>query len=168
MPKDYYKILGVLKSASNDDIKKAFRKLSHQHHPDKGGDQEKFKEINEAYQVLSDPKKRATYDQFGSADFSGRQNSWAGFDPSSMGGFEFNFGGGLGDIFEDFFGSTVATIQAEVQISVSQAVLGDTLKLRIESESFDLTIPPGTQDGQQFAFKGKGKATRRGRGDLII
>src|SRR3989344_809807 len=62
---DYYEVLGVQKSASQDEIKKAFHKLAHKYHPDKGGDEKKFKEINEAYQVLSDQQKRAQYDQFG-------------------------------------------------------------------------------------------------------
>ena len=63
---DYYEVLGVTKSASQDEIKKAFHKLAHKYHPDKGGDEKKFKEINEAYQVLSDAQKRQQYDQFGS------------------------------------------------------------------------------------------------------
>ncbi|MBI4779616.1 DnaJ domain-containing protein, partial [Candidatus Falkowbacteria bacterium] len=68
MNKDYYKVLGVDKGASPEEIKKAFRKLAHEHHPDKkSGDEAKFKELNEAYQVLSDSKKRSQYDQFGSA-----------------------------------------------------------------------------------------------------
>ncbi|MDP1760246.1 MAG: DnaJ domain-containing protein, partial [Candidatus Woesebacteria bacterium] len=62
---DYYEVLGVQKSASQDEIKKAFHKLAHKYHPDKGGDEKKFKEINEAYQVLSDKQKRAQYDQYG-------------------------------------------------------------------------------------------------------
>ena len=68
MAKDYYQTLGVDRQASQDDIKKAFRKLAHEHHPDKGGNEAKFKEINEAYQALGDAEKRARYDQFGSAD----------------------------------------------------------------------------------------------------
>ena len=69
MAKNYYNTLGVEKSATQDEIKKAFRKLAHQYHPDKsGGDEAKFKEANEAYQVLGDPQKRAQYDQFGSAE----------------------------------------------------------------------------------------------------
>lgn len=68
MAKDYYETLGVQKSASKDEIKKAFHKLAHKYHPDKsGGDDAKFKEVNEAYQILSDDQKRAQYDQFGSA-----------------------------------------------------------------------------------------------------
>lgn len=97
--KDYYAVLGVGKDSSTDDIKKAYRKLAMKYHPDQGGDQEKFKEVNEAYQVLGDDQKRRQYDQFGSAG------------PSGMGGGGFDFsgfqGGGfsdMGDIFETFFG----------------------------------------------------------------
>jgi molecular chaperone DnaJ len=96
--KDYYEILGLQKGASDDDIKKAFRKLAIKYHPDKNqGDkeaEERFKEINEAYQVLTDPQKKAQYDQYGTTDFSG------GFD----GGFDFSDMGGFGDIFDTFFG----------------------------------------------------------------
>ncbi|MFH1822972.1 MAG: DnaJ domain-containing protein, partial [Patescibacteria group bacterium] len=114
MSKDYYKILGVEKNASAEEIKKAFRKLAHQHHPDKkGGNEKKFKEINEAYQVLSDQKKRAQYDQFGSAfehaqagggfsgfdgfrDFSGYANGFS----KDKAGWSFDMGD-LGDVFGD-------------------------------------------------------------------
>jgi len=110
MAKNYYEILGVEKGASDEEIKKAYRKLAHQHHPDKqGGDEAKFKEINEAYQVLSDKQKRAQYDQFGSS-FDGANpgqgaGGFGGFDFSGFGGANgFNFEGDLGDIFGDIFG----------------------------------------------------------------
>lgn len=109
MPKDYYKILGVDKNASEEDIKKAFRRLAHQYHPDKsGGDEAKFKEVNEAYQVLSDKQKRSRYDNFGTADFGGaggvNWNDFAGGGfPGGFGGFEGVDFGDLGDIFETFF-----------------------------------------------------------------
>lgn len=97
--KDYYAVLGLEKGASDDDIKKAFRKLAIKYHPDKNQGnaeaEEKFKEINEAYQVLSDPQRKAQYDQFGTTDFSGA----GGFD-----GFDFGGMGGFGDIFETIFG----------------------------------------------------------------
>ncbi|MEI6222797.1 MAG: molecular chaperone DnaJ [bacterium] len=104
--RDYYEVLGVSRDASVDDIKKAFRRLAKVHHPDlnkDAGNDEKFKELNEAYEVLSDQQKRQTYDQFGHAAAQG------GFDPSGAGGFDFSgFQGGggfgdLGDIFETFF-----------------------------------------------------------------
>lgn len=107
--KDYYKILGVSKNASADEIKKAYRKLAHQYHPDKShGDEAKFKEVNEAYQVLSDKEKRAQYDQFGSA-FDGSQG-FSGFQGTNGQPFGFGFDfsgmddvGDLGDIFSSFF-----------------------------------------------------------------
>lgn len=104
MAKDYYAILGVAKSASQDEIKAAFRKLAHQHHPDKGGEEAKFKEVNEAYQVLGDAEKRAKYDQFGSAAFeNGGAGGFGGFDFGGA-GFDPNMFGDLGDIFGGMFG----------------------------------------------------------------
>ncbi len=101
--KDYYAALGLEKGASDADIKKAFRKLAIKYHPDKNqGNKEaenKFKEINEAYQVLSDPDKKAKYDMYGTVDFDG-----SGFGSGGFGGFDFSDMGGFGDIFESFFG----------------------------------------------------------------
>ncbi|MCW1930666.1 MAG: molecular chaperone DnaJ [Candidatus Kerfeldbacteria bacterium] len=147
MAKDYYNILGVGKSASQDEIKKAFRKLAHQHHPDKeGGDVEKFKEINEAYQILSDEQKRKAYDQFGEAGVNGQGGfsgaggfSWSDF--ARQAGFgDGNFQGGanfdLGDIFSDFFGGGArqggarrrqargADIHMDVDITFEEAAFG--------------------------------------------
>lgn len=105
--KDYYDILGVSKGASDDDIKKAYRKLAHQHHPDKaGGEEAKFKEVNEAYQVLSHKEKRAQYDAYGHAFEGGGAPPGGG---GGFGGFEWNTAGGFNtegfsDIFGDFFG----------------------------------------------------------------
>lgn len=146
MGKDYYKILGVDKSASQDDIKRAFRKLAHQYHPDKeGGDEAKFKEVNEAYQVLGKEDKRKQYDQFGSTfdqqgGFGGGMN-WEDFMKyarngqagGNMGGFDFG-GIDLGDIFGDIFGfgggrrksrsSRGNDIQVNLQISLKEAAFG--------------------------------------------
>lgn len=106
MSKDYYDILGVSKTASQDEIKKAYRKLAHKYHPDKGGDEAKFKEASEAYGVLSNKEKRAQYDQFGRT-FDGSQfgnaSGFGGFDPRNMGGMGFDFD--LGDIFSKGFSS---------------------------------------------------------------
>ncbi len=101
MAKDFYDILGVSKDASKADIKKAFRKLSKEHHPDKGGDEAKFKEISEAYEILSDDQKRAQYDQFGSA---GPGFGGAGAGGFSGGGFSTADFGDFEDIFSSFFG----------------------------------------------------------------
>lgn len=174
---DYYEILGVSKDASADEIKRAYRKAAHKYHPDKGGgDEEMFKKINEAYQVLSDPQKRASYDRFGQAGVGssgGRGYSGEGFggfeDIFSGGGFKVNMGG-FGDIFEDMFSNAFSTIQAELSVSLTQALLGDKLEFTTPvGERLSLTIPPGTEDGAQFRFRGHGQQTRRdNRGDLII
>jgi DnaJ-class molecular chaperone len=176
MAKDYYDILGVSKSATADEIKRAYRKLALKHHPDRGGNHDEFTKINEAYQILSDPQKRAQYDQFGSTG----ANFGQGGSPYGGGGysqgfngqdFEFNFGGmgGLGDIFGDFFSQAFSTIQAEIEISPSQAVLGDKLEVNVAGEHLTLDIPSGVQDGTQFRVAGRGRKTRSGeRGDLII
>lgn len=180
MSSDYYSILGVSKSASADEIKRAYRKKAHQYHPDKGGDEKKFKEVNEAYQVLGNTQKRAQYDQFGAAGvdgntgrsgFGGAQGFGGGF---SQGGFDFNGfsgfgGGGLGDIFEEMFSQAFSTVQAEIEISPAQAVLGDKLEATVGGEKINITIPKGVRDGTTLRFPGKGNKTRSGhRGDLHL
>ena len=165
---DYYGLLGVTKGATEEEIKRAFRKKAHELHPDKGGDAEKFKKVNEAYQVLSDKDKKSQYDAYGSA--GPQAGGFSGFGGGSGGGdgFGFGFGGGFGDVFSEMFGAAMAHIHAEFQISVAQAVLGDTLDIRTGNDHLKLEIPAGTQDGQQITFRGKGKAYRGGRGDLIL
>ena len=101
MAKDYYQVLGVDKQASKEDIKKAFRKLAQKHHPDRGGDESQFKEVNEAYQVLSDDKKRAEYDTYGQT-FGGGGAGAGGFGFGGQGFGDVNVD--LGDIFGEFFG----------------------------------------------------------------
>lgn len=179
MARDYYEILGLQKGASEADIKKAFRKKAHQLHPDKGGDKAKFQEVNEAYQVLSDPQKKAQYDQFGhagsraGAGFGGGQPGGAGgFD---FGGFNVNFGGqgggqgGFGSIFEDLFESAFAQVQVQLAISIPQAVLGDTVRFKTNfGDEIELRIPAGAHEGLAFRIRGKGQQTRRGRGDLTV
>jgi len=173
---DYYKTLGIAKTASAEEIKKAYRKLALEHHPDRGGtDDAKFKEINEAYQVLSDPEKRQRYDQFGEAAFRnggrpGQGAGFEGFDFSNFGGNGgFGFSGGFGDIFEDFFGAAFSQVQAELTITPAQAVLGDKVLADLSGQKIELNIPAGTQDGTSFRFAGKGRAYNNGRkGDLIL
>jgi len=180
MDKNYYDILGVGKNASEAEIKKAYRKLAHQHHPDKGGDKAKFQQINEAYQVLSNKEKRSQYDTFGSVGGrSGFGGSAAGAgQPGGFGanqGFHFDFGGfrsggaGFGSIFEDLFESAFAQVQVQLDINIVQAVLGGTIHFRTQfGDQLELKIPAGTQEGTVFSFRGKGQQTRRGRGDLQV
>src|SRR3989338_7203603 len=110
--KDYYRILGLTKEATEDDIKKAYRKLAHKYHPDKGGDTGKFKEVSEAYQILSDQDKRAQYDKFGrvfdgsAAGTNGFSWGWGGQQEQGFEDREMGFDFDLGDIFEDFFGGS--------------------------------------------------------------
>jgi molecular chaperone DnaJ len=139
MAKNYYETLGVDKKATQDDIKKAFRKLAHKHHPDKGGTDEKFKEITEAYAILSDEKKRREYDAYGQSFAGGgaQGNPFAGFDFSQFqqgfgqGGAEFDFGDIFGDIFGGRGGGTRGTprgrdISIDLEISFKDAAFGTT------------------------------------------
>ena len=100
MAKDYYKILGIERGASEEEVKKAYRKLAHKYHPDKsGGDEKKFKEINEAYQILSDKERRNRYDQFGTAEaFGGAQGPFPGWDFGGMGNQGFGWEGNFSDM----------------------------------------------------------------------
>ncbi len=171
---DYYQILGVSKNATQAEIKQAYRRLALKYHPDRGGDSERFKKINEAYQVLSDPQKRATYDQFG-PEFAKRAGSRAGAGYSPFSGFDFSdfgggfgFSGGLDDIFETIFSSAFTQIQTEVYITISQAVLGEKVELQVEGERVELNIPAGTQDGTTFRLRGKGGNYKGRRGDLLV
>ncbi|KKQ73414.1 MAG: Heat shock protein DnaJ domain protein [Berkelbacteria bacterium GW2011_GWB1_38_5] len=175
MNKDYYEVLGVSKNASPDEIKRAYRKLALRYHPDKNKDHsngERFKEINEAYQVLSNPQKKAQYDQFGSSDnfnYDDQSNPFSGFSGQGGQSSGWGFSGGIGEIFEDFFGGMFSQVQSEVEINLTSAILGDSLNLQTsEGERITIKIPAGTQDGQSFRFPGRGMATKRGRGDLII
>lgn len=144
--RDYYEVLGVSKGASADEIKKAYRRLAVQYHPDKaGGDEAKFKEVSEAYDVLKDDKKRQRYDQFGHAGVGGNGGG-AGNPFEGFGGFggqnvNFDFGdGGLGDIFSQFFGGGSRTqaprrgrdVEVNLQLSFEEAIFGIEHKLELD------------------------------------
>ncbi|HTR18284.1 MAG TPA: molecular chaperone DnaJ [Acetobacteraceae bacterium] len=141
--KDYYAVLEVAREASADDLKKAYRKLAMKYHPDRNpGDkaaEARFKEINEAYDVLKDEQKRAAYDRFGHAAFEGGGGGGGGF---GGGGFDFSQAGGLGDIFDQMFGDFMgargrgrtragADIQARVEISLEEAFGGAKAQVRV-------------------------------------
>lgn len=175
--KDYYAVLGVARTASDQEIKQAYRKLALKYHPDRAGkDAEgKFKEINEAYQVLSDAQKRARYDQFGSADGGGGFGGGQGFDINDLfGGFggrgQSGFGfSSINDLFENVMGEAFSQLQVQVAVKLSDLLLGATLPLRTPAnEEVQLKIPAATAPGTTFRFPGKGNPHRRGRGDLFV
>ncbi|QQS26867.1 DnaJ domain-containing protein [bacterium] len=190
--RDYYDILGVQKGASQDDIKKAFKKAALKYHPDReGGDEKKFKEAGEAYEVLSDEQKRAAYDQFGhsagAANAGGPGgNPFAGGNPFGGGfdgvQFDFSGAGGFGDIFSEIFGgmrNRPRDVQVALAIDFDEAVKGTTreLNLRVmdrttgerKSETVKVKIPAGIDNGQSIRMAGKGEHGQGGsRGDLYV
>lgn len=189
--KDYYNILGVDKKASKEEIKKAFYKLAHKYHPDKkDGNAEKFKQVNEAYQVLSDDTKRAKYDQFG-AGFENMGQAGGNYQQGGFGGFGgFDFSGfqngagmefDLNDIFSDFFGGGRGgfystrhprgrDMQTEIQISLTDSILGTEKKIVINGKKeVTIKIPAGIQSGQTLKMTGYGEEIKNGKaGDLYI
>ncbi|MBT3413087.1 MAG: DnaJ domain-containing protein [Candidatus Jacksonbacteria bacterium] len=182
MSKDYYQTLGVDKGISQDELKKAYRKLAHQHHPDKeSGDEAKFKEISEAYSILGDEKKRKQYDQFGDAAFNGGQGApggggfnWQGF--GGQGGFQnanINFED-LGDLFGEFFGGgrprKGQDYQMSVAISFMDAVKGISKTVNVDGRDLEVTLPRGINDGESIRLSAQGGAAPEGgqAGDLYI
>ena len=193
MAKSYYDTLGVGKDASPDEIKRAFRKLAQKHHPDAGGDEETFKQINEAYDVLSDPAKKKQYDRFGTVgDFAGqRAGGWPGgartYTYSSTGdGFDWS------SIFDSMrsgegaFGSNWDfnvnrakkghDLQARIELTFAEAFSGTTKSVSIripstnETQTVTVKVPAGAVDGGKLRYRGKGEYGTGGgkRGDLLI
>lgn len=184
--KDFYKVLGVDKKAGADEIKKKYRALARELHPDKNkGDsvkEEKFKGISEAYEILSDAKKRAEYDEARSlferggfrAPMGGQQGGQQGGDFSDI------FGGGNSqDIFANLFGGGRRAprkgqdLQTEATISFRESVFGTNLDLRLSTErgatqNITARVPAGVNDGAKIRVKGKGAAGEAGPGDLFI
>lgn len=181
--RDYYEVLGVGKTASADEIKKAFRKAAVKHHPDKeGGDEAKFKEINEAYEILKDQQKRQRYDQFGHAGVGGASG---GGDPfGGFGGFggqgqnvHFDFGdGGLGDIFGQFFGGGPGggsqqgprrgrDVETNINLTFEEAIFGveHVVNLTMDAECSHCkgtTVEPGHDMKTCETCKGSGQTVR--------
>ncbi|OGC52409.1 hypothetical protein A2982_00980 [candidate division WWE3 bacterium RIFCSPLOWO2_01_FULL_39_13] len=200
MSADYYEALGLSKGASLEDIKKAYRKLAREWHPDVAKDkpnaEQKFKEINEAYHILSDPQKKAQYDQFGHSAFQGGQQGGAGFNPFSgfgsqgqSGPFTWSYstqGGGdsqyedFGDPFDIFeqvfgyrgFGGTRKgrNIRYSLNIDFADSVKGMDETIKVDGHNLRVKVPPGVSDGTQIKFAGKGENPGRGvpAGDLYI
>lgn len=188
--RDYYEVLGVSKNASDDEIKKAYRKLAVKYHPDKNpGDkaaEEKFKEISEAHEILSDKQKRARYDQFGHAGVNGGAAGGAYGNPfGGQGGafnfngqeFHFNFGGagsaggagfaggGLDDLLGSLFGfggagrrrnMRGADYRTQITIDFKDAIFGTTKTINVEGKNTKLKVPAGIDDGMSIRLRGLG------------
>lgn len=195
--KDYYDVLGLKKGASDADIKSAYRKLAREHHPDMVKDTDKeaaekrFKEINEAYQVLSDPQKKQMYDQYGHAagGFNGTGGA-NGFGGAGAGGqwgpfsYSYTSGGGPNidpmDIFEEFFGfrgfggqrqpRKGKNLFYEMTITFADAVKGLEKEINAESGKLTINIPAGVRNGTELRFAGKGMPGPEGvpNGDMYI
>jgi len=198
--KDYYKVLGIDKSASEEDVKKAYRKLAREHHPDvvsendKEAAEKRFKEINEAYRVLSDAEKRKMYDTYGTADpnqgfggFSGGQGRGGQWGPFT---YTYTNGGNGGnqeygdfdpfDIFESMFGfrgfggqrapRRGKSLYYQLNIEFKEAVFGVEKEIAVESGRVKIKIPAGARDGLELKFTGKGMPGPSGTpaGDLFI
>jgi molecular chaperone DnaJ len=176
MSKDYYNVLGVEKSASKDDIKKAFYKLASKYHPDKkGGDEAKFKEVNEAYQVLSDEKKRKEYDMYGqtfngAGPQGGGFGGFGGFNQGDFSDMQFDFGD-LGDIFGDMFGGGFGgakqkrgrDISLELDVPFTEAVFGTERNVLISKVA---TCSSCKGDGAKPGTKKKTCTTCNGQGKV--
>lgn len=187
--RDYYEVLGIPKHATEQDIKKAFRQLAMKYHPDRNKShdaEEKFKEINEAYEILSDKNKRQKYDQFGHNAF-GQQgaSSASGFHFEGFNGFD---GVDLGDIFSQFFGGSFgrrskmprkgSDLQAQIKINFEDAIFGKEIRQKLSkwvngrrtSVETTIKIPAGINDGQPVIVKDFGEQGINGgpNGDLYL
>ncbi len=181
MAKSLYKTLEVNENASSDDIKKAYRKLARKYHPDINKEEsavEKFKEINAAYEVLSDKQKKSQYDQFGD-DMFGGQNFHDFARGQQRGGVDINdilremfggAGGGFGSQggFGGGFGGIDLDINAQITIPFMTSILGGKHSVTANNQTFDIRIPKGTKTGDTLRVRGKGNSHQGQVGDLLI
>lgn len=150
---DYYAVLGVAKNATSDDIKKAYRKLASQHHPDKGGDTSKFQQIQEAYSVLSDDQKRKMYD-----NPPNQQQGFGGFSTNNQ-NFSFNnFNDIFGQIFNNRgFGYAKQVVRTSIMLSLQDAYYGASKILELNTQDgkkvIDIKVPPGVNNGDQMRYE---------------
>jgi curved DNA-binding protein len=185
--RDYYATLGVPRDASQDDIRRAYRKLARENHPDLNKDpeaEERFREIGEAYEVLRDPEKRERYDRLGSGFRAGEDVSgspgFTGFRTSGFDGMRVEFGddaaiGGFSDLFEEMFGGRGGfgsmprrgpQFEAELELSLEEALAGGRRWVRLpDGRSREVTIPPGVRDGQRLRLSADGDG---GGGDVVL
>ena len=184
MSKSLYDVLGVSENATQDEIKKAYRKLARKYHPDickKKECEEKFKEINTAYEILGDEEKRKQYDQIGDAMFNGQnfEDFYKQYKDLDLGEILSQiFGGGFssrrrGFGFDEFGGfaggfSPNLDIQAKIQIPFDLAIRGGIYTINLNGESIKVKIPEGVKTGQKLRIRGKGKVFQANRGDLIL
>jgi curved DNA-binding protein len=184
--KSLYETLGIASGASEEEIKKAYRKLARKYHPDinkEPGAEEKFKEINAAYEVLSDPAKRQQYDQFGDSMFGdqsfhdfARGQGGADFDINDIlnqvfgggGGFGGGFGGRGFDSRFGFGGGPDLDITARLSIPFEIAALGGKQSVSIEGDRFDIKIPAGINEGETLRVRGRGRKMGPQSGDLML
>lgn len=174
MSNSLYETLGVDKNASSDEIKKAYRKLARKYHPDINKDpgaEDKFKEINAAYEILSDDEKRAQYDTYGDNMFGGQSfhdfaNAQGGADINDILRNIFGGGGGFGG-FSDGFEPNL-DINTKITIPFSAAVNGGEYTINISGESVKIKIPAGVNSGEKLRIRSKGKSLNGKRGDAIL
>jgi curved DNA-binding protein len=179
MSKSLYETLGVSESASADEIKKAYRKLARKYHPDINKDesaQDKFKEINAAYEVLSDTQKKSQYDQHGDSMFGGQNfhdfasGQGAGVDLDEILRQMFGGGGGMGGGFGGMggFGGPDLDMQTRITVPFMVSVTGGKHSVSANGQSFDIKIPAGIKSGETMRVRGKGKQYQGQAGDLLI